>query len=60
MASPSDGIFRPIFGSACLPLDVRSLLKSELREAVTLKVCQLLSCGQWRGLTHPPTHMFML
>lgn len=61
-ASPSDGIFRPIFGSACLPLDVRSLLKSELREAVTLKVCLLASLARdpsaqcTDALTHPSWH----
>lgn len=38
LASPIDSFLRPVFGSACLPLDVRSLLKSELRESVTQKV----------------------
>jgi len=49
-ASPTDGIFSTTFGSACLPLDVRSLLKSELREAVTLKV---------RSTLRSPTHAYL-
>jgi len=49
--SPMDGFLRPVFGSPCLPLDVRSLLKSELREAVTQKCASLVEARGTRVCT---------
>ncbi|EOD09128.1 hypothetical protein EMIHUDRAFT_437185 [Emiliania huxleyi CCMP1516] len=42
LGSPMDGFLRPVFGSACLPLDVRSFLTSDIREAVTQQCASLV------------------